>query len=87
MLTDEITKFAGVVDEFAVHALANALEDFVGGAHADVGANELIFELFEQIGIDLLFAVDGVFNRLHQSGAGLLNALLETVEETATGEG
>ena len=54
---------AGVAQLVALHALADALQDLVGGAHADVGGDEREFQLVEQIGIDLLLALERVFER------------------------
>ena len=57
------------------------VQDLLGGAHADIGRDERGFELLEQAGIDLLLALEGVFESGDQAGAGLLHAALELLEE------
>ena len=49
---------------------------------ADVGGDERVFQLFENLGVDFLAAADGVLELLHQPGAGLLDAGLQTIEKT-----
>ena len=53
-----------------------------GGAHADIGGDQRGFQLVEQIGIDFFLALQGVFERGDQAGAGLLHAALEFFEES-----
>ena len=74
-------QFGGVAKLVALHALADALQDFVGGAHADVGGDQREFQLVEQVGIDFLLALQRVFERGDQAGARLLDAALELLEE------
>ncbi len=38
ILADEAAELGGVADEFAVDALADAFQNFIGGGDADVGA-------------------------------------------------
>ena len=80
-LADKILQFGGVAKLVALHALADAIEDFVGGVDADVGGDEGEFELIEQIGIDFFLALQGVFESGDQAGAGLLYAALELLKE------
>jgi hypothetical protein len=60
MLADE-PAIRGVAHLVAVHALADAFQNLFGGAHADVGGDEREFQFLQQIGVDLLLALDGVF--------------------------
>ena len=77
VLADEILQFGGVGDLVARHALADALQNFAGGADADVGGDEGELEFIEQVGIDLFLALQGVFERGDQTVARLLHAALE----------
>ena len=54
VFADEAAEFGGIADEFAVDALADAVENFLGGGDADIGADEGVFELFEKVGVDCL---------------------------------
>ena len=81
VLADEVLQLGGVAKLVALHALADALQDFVGGADADVGGDERVFQLIEQIGIDFFLALQGVFERGDQAGARLLHAALELLKE------
>ena len=81
VLADEVLQFGGVAKLVALHALADAIEDFVGGVDADIGGDEGGFELIEQIGIDFFLALQGVFESGDQAGAGLLYAALELLKE------
>ena len=80
VLADQALQLGGVVELVAVHPLADAFQDFVGGAHADIGGDQRVLQLIEQIGVDLLLALKGVFERGDQPGARLLYAALEPVE-------
>ena len=81
MLADQRFDFGGIAQQMTLHALADALQNLGRGADADVGGDERVLELFEDIGVDFLAPADGVFQLLHQPGAGFLDAGLETVEE------
>ena len=59
---------------------ADALQNLVGGAHADVGGDQRVLQFVQQVGIDLLLALQGVFQRGNQTGARLLHAALELLE-------
>ena len=74
VFADEAAEFAGIADEFAVYTFADALENFVGGADADIRADERVFQLFEEIGVDGFAAGDDVFNAGDETFAGFLNA-------------
>ena len=76
-----LPKLRRVVDQMAVDALPDALEDFGRGLDTDIGGDERVFQFVEEIGVDLLPAKKDVFDLGHQAGAGLLNALLQAVEE------
>ena len=81
IFADEAAQLAGIADQFAVDALADAVENFVGGGDADIGADERVFELFEQIGVDFLAAGDDVFDARDEAGAGFLDAAFEFFEK------
>ena len=66
---------------FAVGALADAFENFGHRIHADVGGDERIFQLVEQISVDFFAAGDGVFQAIHQAGTRLLDAGLQAIEQ------
>ncbi len=65
----------------AVHALADAIQNLGGGAHADIGADEGEFQFIEQIGIDLAGALKHVFELGDQTGAGLFDAAFQLFEQ------
>ena len=56
LLANQPLQFGGVAQLVAVHALADALENLVGRAHADVGRDERVLQLVEQVGVDFLLA-------------------------------
>ena len=60
MLADEPFQFGGIAHQFAIHALADAVQNLLGGAHADVGTDQREFQFVEQIGIDFLGALEHV---------------------------
>ena len=59
VLADQALQLGGVGDLVALHALADALQNFVGGAYADVGGDERVLQLVEEVGIDLLSCPGG----------------------------
>ena len=65
----------------ALHALADAVQDLLGGAHADVGGDQRVFQLVEQVGVDFALALQRVFERGDQPGARLLHAAFEFFEK------
>ena len=69
-----------IAHQLAIHALADAVQNFVRGGDADIGADQRVFEFFEQIGVDLLAAGDDVFDARDKPVARLLNAALEFFE-------
>ena len=77
MLADEILQLGGVGDLVARHALADTLQNFAGGTYADIGRDEGELQFIQQIGIDLLLTLQGVFERGDQTVARLLHAALE----------
>ena len=81
VLANEAFEFGGIADQFAVHALADALENFFGGAHADIGTDEGEFEFIEQIGIDLLGSLEHVFEAIDQTRTGLLHAAFQSLQK------
>ncbi len=81
VLFDEAFDFGGVIELVTLGAFADAVEDLVGGFDADIGAEEGVFKLIEEIGIDLFFAADGVFERGDKPGAGFLDPGFELIEK------
>ena len=63
MFADEAFQLGGIGELVAVDALADAFQNFAGGAYADIGGNEGGLQFIEQIGINLLLALQGVFER------------------------
>src|SRR5579862_938934 len=82
MLLDKAPELRGVGDLMALHALADALQNFSGGFRADICGDERVFKLVQNFGVDLLAAADGVLDLLQQARPGLLNAGFQAVEET-----
>ena len=82
MLADQALQFGGIAHQVALHALADALQNLRGGLHADVGADQRVLQLVQQIGVDLLAAAERVFQRVHQAGARLLHAALQSFEKS-----
>ena len=76
MLTNEIFDLRRVAHHAAVHALTDAVQNFLGGAHADVRADQREFQFVQQIGVDLLGALQHIFQTRDQAGARLLHAAL-----------
>ena len=70
VLADEPRQLDGVVHLVALDALADALQDLLGGAHSDIGGDEGEFELVEEVGVDLLLALDGVFEGVRPGRRG-----------------
>ena len=81
MLADESFQLAGVANQLAVDALADAFENFGGGGDADIGGNQRVFELIEQFGVNLLLAGDQILDLADQASARLLDARLEAFEK------
>jgi hypothetical protein len=79
-LLDEIAQFLCVADQLAVSADADLIQNLRRGAHADIRRNERIFELIQQVGVNLLAAGDHVFDTVDESGACLLDTCLQAVE-------
>src|ERR1700675_3956003 len=70
--------------QVALDLLADSFEDLRRGARANIGGDQGVFQFLENFAVDLLAAADGVFNFFEQSGAGLLDAGLQAIEETGT---
>ena len=49
---------------------------------ADVGRDQRVFQLLQNLGVDLLASADGVFKLLHQARARLLDAGFQAFEKT-----
>ena len=80
MLADEAAQLGGVVQLMPLDALPDALQNFLGGAHADVGRDQGEFQLVQQAGIDFPFPLERVFQRRNQARARLLHAGLQFFE-------
>src|SRR5579884_2981035 len=81
MLPYELLQFSGVVHQAAVDPLANTIQDFSGGAHADIGGDESVLELFEKLRTDLFLTRNEILDALHKARAGFLNTGLEPVKQ------
>ena len=81
MPRDELLDFAGVGQLLAVRPLPDVLEYFGSRVYADVGGDERILQLVEQVRIDFFSAGDGVFQPVHQPGASLLNAGFQAFQQ------
>ena len=81
VLADQPANFARVADQLAIDALPDALQDLFHGSYADVGGDERVLQLVEQIGVDLLPAGDDVFEAIDEAGARLLDAGFQAVEQ------
>ena len=76
-----LTQGGGVVDFVFVHLLAERGEHFLGGAHADIRAEQRGFELFQQLGIDRAVAGQQLLDARGKLGARLGDRLLQAVEK------
>jgi hypothetical protein len=81
VFADQVLQLGGVGELVPVDALPDAFQDLAGGAHADIGGDQRGLQLVQQIGIDLLLALQRVFERGDQSGARLLHAALELLQK------
>ena len=81
VLADEPFQLGGIAHQPAVHALADAIQNLGGGAHADVGADQRELQFVQQIGVDLLGALQHVFEARDQTRARLLHAALQALQE------
>jgi len=59
--------------------LADSLQDLGRGLGADIGCDQRVLQLLQNICVDLLAYADGVLKFLHQPGASLLYAGFQTV--------
>jgi hypothetical protein len=82
---DELPEFLGVANQLPVHALADDLQDLLGGLDADIGSEKRGFQLLQQIGVDFLAARERRFQVRHQPLPGLLDAALEAIQERGFG--
>ena len=72
----------GRVREFVfVYLLAQRDDDFFCGAHADVGGEQGIFELAQQLGVNGAVAGEQLLDARGQLGARLADGLLQPLEE------
>ena len=82
MLANEELDFGGIAHELAVNALADVLQNFGGGADANIGGDQGILELVKQIAVDLLAALKGIFDFVDETGARFRDSGFQTVKET-----
>ena len=52
MLANQPFQLGGVVQLMPRHALADAVQNLLGGAHADVGGDQRELQFVEQVGVD-----------------------------------
>ena len=81
MFADQAFQFGRIVQLMPLDALADAFQNFLGGAHAHVGGDQCGLQFVQQIGIDFLLALERVLDRGNQAGARLLDAALELFEQ------
>ena len=74
-------QLGGVVQLVALHALPDAVQNLLGGPHADIGGDQRVLQFVEQVGVDLLLALQRVFQRGDQPRAGLLHAAFQLFKE------
>jgi len=81
VLADQPFDFGRVANHAAIHTLTDALQNFTGGAYPDIGTDQRELQLVEQIGVDLLGALQHVLEPRHQPGARLLHAALQAFQQ------
>jgi uncharacterized protein YidB (DUF937 family) len=69
----------------AVDALADGFENLGGGADADVGGDERVLQLVQQIGVDLLLAEQNVLDLADKAGARFLDSLFQAFKKAGHG--
>ena len=77
------TYWARQVNEFGIAMVYEHLALGVYDATKYGAITQRIFQLIQQIGVDLLFAMHYVFNAVHQPGTGLFDPLLQPVQQAA----
>src|SRR5262245_23686114 len=81
MFANQPAQFGCVAQLMPLDAFPDAVENFFGSANADIGRDEREFQLVEQVGVDLLFALECIFEGVDKSGARFLNAALQAIEQ------
>ena len=74
VLADQVLQFGRITHKLAVHPLANALQDFGGRPWPNVGCDERILQLVQQVCVDLLAPGEEILDTIHESGTGLFDA-------------
>ena len=82
VLADQPPQLGGVRYQFAVHALADALQNLLRGPYPYIRGDERVFELVQQAGIDLRAAFEGVFQSRHQPRARFFDTAFELLKES-----
>ena len=72
---------AGFFQFVFVHLLAQRGEDFFGGAHAEVGAEQRGFQLLQQFGIDGAIAGEQLFDARGKLRASFADGIFQPLEE------
>ena len=78
VLADQALELAGIAHQVARDTFTDSLQDLSRGLGADVGRDQRVLQLLQNLGVDLLAPADGVFELLHQPGARLLHAGFQT---------
>ncbi len=78
---NQVLQFGDVGKLVAFHALTDAIQNLVGRIDPDIGGDQRVFELIEQVGIDFLLPLQRIFERVHQAGASLLDAAFELLKK------
>ena len=71
----------GIVEGMPFELLPHGFQNLMRGAGAQVGGEQRIFELCEQLGIDFLFARDQIFDLGGDLRPRLRDRLLQPVEQ------
>ncbi len=76
---------AGFGEFVLVHLLAEGGEDFFGGAHAEVGAEQRGFELLQQLGVNGAIAGEELFDARGKFRASFADGIFQPFEECGFG--
>lgn len=79
MVANQAFQLTGIADHFTVDPLTDGFENFRCGADADVGGDEGVLQLIEDISVDFLLALNNIVELFFEAGTSFFNALFETV--------
>ena len=68
-----------------VHLLAERGQDFLGGAHTEVGAEQCGFELFQQFGIDRAITGEQLLDTRGKLRASFADGIFQALQERRFG--